>query len=130
MSKEQTASLRAMSALSDTPVNIREVIDDWVLITFDIPTTEEGNKVRSEFYKVARRVGALQHTESVYLMPLTTETEMLALELSRIGNVFIWTSTPAENEARGITDNYDDIVDSQIDDVFGRIQKTKKLYAD
>jgi hypothetical protein len=127
MENEKLLSIKLMSELSGVTVNIKEVVDDWVLLTYDLPNTEEGNKLRTEFLKKAARLGFVQHTESVYLAPLCPETELLAIELSEKGKLYIWTSSiKDEKMAKEITDKYDDRVSKLFDEIKGRIDKMKK----
>jgi len=96
-----TSTLEIMARMTDTPINIREVVDKFLMITYDLPHTEEGDRARREFLAVAHSIGAAKHTESVYLLPWTPEAEVLALELSRVkdGEVFIWTTQPTDQSS-------------------------------
>lgn len=111
--QRKTPTLKMAEALSNVELQVREVCDQWILITYDLPNTDEGQKARSKFLRRAESIGAVQHTESVYLMPWTPESEMYAVEVASIGRAFLWVSSiKDENRAKEITDDYDAKVES------------------
>lgn len=72
---------------------LKTIIDDFVLITYDMPAKEE--KARKAFLRDARAIGAIMHTQSCYLMPYTPGSFTLANELAaKGGNVIVWRSPP------------------------------------
>jgi len=106
--KADFSTLEVMGRMTDTKIVAKEICGKWILITYDLPNTEEGNKMRYKFYGEAQRIGATQQTESVYFMPWTPEAEMLALELSMAGKCIIWTADVRnEDHAKDLTDRYD-----------------------
>jgi hypothetical protein len=116
--------LEVMARMTDTEIEAREICDKWLLITYDIPHNEQGDKARSEFLMRARLIGATRHTDSVYLMPWTQHAEVLALQLARAGEVCVWTSqTTDEAKAAEITRNYDRGIQPQLDEISGRVDK-------
>ncbi len=134
------SSMEVMARLTGIKIEIKEVINEWLLLTYDMPHSEEGDKARREFLQSARAIGAAQQTESVYLIPWTPEAETLALDLSRQvqvmkrGKVIIWTSTPTDKaKAAEITETYDAGLEPLISDIeerLGRIEEhqAKKRY--
>jgi hypothetical protein len=99
---------QVLASLAGIELNIKDLVEDWILITYDIPKTIEGNKVRYEFLKKASQIGAVMHTKSVYFMPLTKEAQTEVVNLSKIGKVFIWNSNITdENLKRELTLFYD-----------------------
>ncbi|KKN14596.1 hypothetical protein LCGC14_0994570 [marine sediment metagenome] len=115
-----------MARLMDVSIETKEICDKWLLITYDIPHTEEGDRARREFLDNARLIGATKHTESVYLMPWTGEAEILALNLSgtKGGRVCLWTSQPTDTElAEDITKTYDASLRPQINEIGVRLDK-------
>jgi len=74
--EEQFASLKLMATLSGVEARVREHISDWILVTYDLPTTEEGNKARAKFLDDIRYIGGVMHSESCYLMPSSPESEL------------------------------------------------------
>ncbi len=123
---EELDSLEVMARLMDVDIETKEICDKWLLITYDIPHTKEGDKARREFLDNARLIGATKHTESVYLMPWTGEAEMLALNLSgtKGGKVCLWTSQPTDTLlAEDITKAYDASLRPQIDAIGVRVDK-------
>ncbi len=108
--RHSLATLEVIARMSDNKIETREFIDEWLLLTFDIPTTKEGNKARFEFYKQAYALGAIASTESVYLLPWTAEAEVLAMEKAKVSNskVIVWSraKTTKENSME-ITRKYD-----------------------
>jgi len=124
----KTPTLKMAEALSNVDVQMREVCDQWILITYDLPNTEEGQKARSKFLHRAERIGAVQHTESVYLMPWTPESELCAVEVASIGRAFLWVSSiKDENRAKELTEDYDAKVEAGlIKEVRERIAKMQE----
>lgn len=125
--EEKLASLKLMSALSGVEVKVKEVIDDWILLTYDLPTTEEGNKMRAEFLRKASQIGAAQHTESVYLLPWCPESELLAVQLAEKGKLFVWiANVKDESKAKELTEKYDGDVATDFLEIRERLAKMKK----
>ncbi len=123
---EDLDSLEVLARLMDVEIETKEICDKWLLITYDLPHTEEGDRARRVFLDNARLIGATKHTESVYLMPWTGEAEVLALNLSgtKGGRVCLWTSQPTDtNLAVDITKAYDASLRPQIDAIGVRIDK-------
>ena len=120
----ELTSLEVMARLTDTKIDVREICDKWLLLTYDLPNTEAGNKARAGFLAQAKSYGATKHTESVYLMPHTKQAEMLALELAKIGDVEIWHST-IEDPARAeeVTKSYDEGLQPLLDEISERLDK-------
>jgi len=116
--------LEVLARLADTEIEARELVDKWLLITYDIPKSEAGDRARREFLNQARMIGATRHTDSVYLMPWTKHAEVLALQLARAGEVCVWTSqTTDEVKAAEITKNYDKGLQPQLDEISERVDK-------
>jgi hypothetical protein len=127
--KEEEPLQRAtfLSKLSNTPFNPRELVDDWILITYDIPATEEGNLARQKFLKLAPKLGAVMHTKSVYLMPRTNECELATVELSKIGKVYVWYSKAKDDkDKRELNNLYDARISEMLDELKVRLEKTQK----
>jgi len=105
---EKSATLRATESFAGVEVNMREIVDSWILITYDLPNTDEGQKMRAQFLKKAERLGAVIHTESVYLLPNCPESELLAVNLASVGKMYLWVSQIKDpNRAQELTDDYD-----------------------
>ena len=118
------SSIEVLARMTDTKIEAREICDRWLLITYDIPNTEAGNKARRDFLSEARLIGASRYTDSVYLMPWTKHAEILALGLARAGEVCVWTSQTTDNvKAAEITKNYDKGLEPQLDEISERIDK-------
>jgi hypothetical protein len=109
----------------------RELVDEWILVTYDLPATEEGNKARQDFLRLAPRIGAIMHTKSVYLMPNTNECQTATVDLAKIGNVFIWTSKPNDEASKKeVTDLYDAKIKAEIKKLEDRTKQIRKNMAD
>jgi hypothetical protein len=109
----------------------RELVDEWILVTYDLPATDEGNKARQDFLRLAPRIGAIMHTKSVYLMPNTNECQTATVDLAKIGNVFIWTSKPnSEASKKEVTDLYDAKIKAEIKKLEDRTKQIRKNMAD
>ena len=122
MSKE---SLEVLARMTDTPIEVRDFVSKWLLLTYDLPHNEKGDKARRDFLLQARAIGATRHTDSVYVMPWTTTAESLALKLARAGGeVIVWTSsTTDESKAKEITKAYDRSIEPILDEISERIDR-------
>lgn len=124
--EEQIAGLELMARLTDSPLTIKTFIDSWILLTFDLPHNEEGDRARREFLANAKRLGAVMHTESVYYMPFTQAASLTALEMAKVkgGEVHVWYSqTPDEQKAIELTKDYDERLVPEITKLDERGQK-------
>ena len=129
--KVDFSSIEVMARLTDTEIEARELVDKWLLITYDIPHTEAGDKTRRQFLLDARMIGATRHTDSVYLLPWTKHAEVLALRLARIGEVCVWSSSVTdEAKAEEITAGYDKQIEPWLDEISGRIDRILKHLQD
>lgn len=68
----------------------KELLTDWILLTYDIPAKEK--KLRRQFLKEAHAIGAEAHTESVYLIPYSEKAMALANELESAGHAVVWSA--------------------------------------
>jgi hypothetical protein len=126
--ENKTAELEITARLADVEIHTKEICDKWLLFTFDLPSTPEGNKARAKFLKDARRLGACQHTESVYLIPFTAAAEMAALELAKAGKLFVWTSESTDRtQAQTVTRNYDQELSGMLKKLGGRVDRMVEL---
>lgn len=126
---KDTSVMEVMARLTDTKINLKEVVDKFLLITYDLPHTDEGDKARREFLAKAKAIGAAQHTESVYLLPWTPEAELLALGISKVkqGEVLIWTSQPTDSSlAKDITNRYDEGLKPIMDEISERLDRMEE----
>lgn len=128
----QLRTAETLARLQGIKINEREIVDNWILITYDLPGTEEGNKARGKFLKEAPKFGAVMHSRSVYLMPLTDEAQIAAVNLSKVkaGTVFVWTSKVDPDQAQTLTKFYDIKLKMQIEIIQNRIKKMEKLELD
>jgi len=117
-------NIEVLARMTDTTIECRDICDKWLLLTYDLPLSEAGNKARRHFLSQAKMLGATKHTDSVYLMPWTAEAELMALELARVGDVTVWNSETTESSlAKYITKSYDKRLDSFINEVSDRIDR-------
>ena len=90
-----------------TQAEIKEIEQNWVLLTYDIPRKDQ--KVRDSFIKEAKAIGAVMHTESCYLLPYSDKAFELANKVAAIGNAVVWKSRQEDKEkAEEITTKYGD----------------------
>ena len=122
----------SFAKLQGVEIKSRELVEEWILITYDIPVTEEGNEARLKFLKQAPRIGAMMHSRSVYLMPNTQQAQLASVELSKINGaeVYLWTAKVEGEQAVQITDFYDTKIQEQIDTINRRIVQEDALIAD
>lgn len=118
-------TLEVLARMTDSKVKVREVVDKWLLLTYDLPKSEEGNAARQQFLLAAAAIGAKQHTESVYLMPWSPEAERVALALARIkgGEVIVWTQAEPLNHKEDITKGYDAALKPLLKEISERLDR-------
>jgi len=120
-------SIEVMARMSGINLQAREIVPEWLLITYDIPKNEQGDKARRKFLAMARIIGAIQHTSSVYLMPWTQAAENLAFEVAAVGKACVWTSKPtADEQAKELTEKYDASLEKLLDEISKRLDKIQK----
>lgn len=103
-----------------TQAEIKEIIQDYVLICYDIPATAK--KQRHDFLKGAHAIGAIGYTESVYLLPDSEKSFELANELATIGNAVVWRATQENLKvAIEITTNYEQHIHARCQHIEMRI---------
>lgn len=121
---EQLTSLKALSQIFEIPITVKGFENSWILLTYDLPNTKEGVKTRYEFLNKARWLGAVQHTESVYLLPWTDRANAAALELAKSGKVYLWyTKVGDEQQAVSLARDYDDGLSARIEELAKRVDK-------
>lgn len=115
--------------LQGVEIHTRELVDEWILITYDIPVTEAGKIARAKFLDMAPRIGAMMHSRSVYLMPNTQQAQLVAVELSKTvgGQVYLWTSKMEGDKAIEITRFYDNRLNEEITNIEDRMEKEALL---
>jgi hypothetical protein len=121
---------QTFARLQDVKINTRELVDEWILITYDIPVSEEGNKARFQFLKLAPRIGAVMHSRSVYLMPNTHQAQLAGVELSKVvgGEVYMWSSKVVGGMTNeDVTKFYDRKINEQIDHIEERMTQENTL---
>lgn len=122
-------SIRVMSRMADIPIEATEIVGQWLLLTYDIPKSEAGDKARREFLNKAYSIGATQHTASVYYMPWTPEAENLAFEVAKVGRACVWTSKATDDDQAVIlTKNYDTGLEKLLDKIAERIDKVQNQW--
>jgi hypothetical protein len=82
--QEMADTLKATAVLIDSPLQVDELMDEYILITYDVPVTEEGNEARTEFLQRTRQIGAVQLSASVYYMPWVDGANEAALLLAEV----------------------------------------------
>lgn len=121
---DETTSIKVMAKLADIPIEIREVCDSWLLLTYDIPHNKEGDRVRHKFLIKARYLGATQHTASCYFMPWSLEAEGAALDIASIGSACVWSRAQvSQDQAKAITKKYDKGLEDVLDEIGGRLDR-------
>ena len=91
--------------MPDAPV--KEIIDEYVLLTYDIPAKE--GKLRKTFLKQAAAIGAICYTQSCYLLPYSEVSFGLANELAQYGKAVVWISKQKDKDkAADITNKYEE----------------------
>jgi hypothetical protein len=121
---------KAIAKLQGVEIQTRELVDEWLLITYDIPVSEEGNKARFKFLKLAPTIGAVMHSRSVYLMPNTQQAQLAGVELSKTvgGEVYMWCSKVVGGMSNeDVTRFYDRKINEQIDHIVERMEAENLL---
>ena len=126
-SSDPRKDLEASAKLFEIPVDVKDIPAKWVLITYDCPKSEAGDKARGEFLASAKRIGAIMHTESVYLAPWTDRFNSAALDLSAIpeAKVYIWTAETDAETMRELARHYDMMVGKWMDEIDERLESIR-----
>lgn len=107
--QEQLSFLEVLATMTGVQIKTRGLASDWLLLTYDLPTSEEGNQARRDFLTRAPALGAVQHTESVYILPWSQATASAVLSLAEAGDVFVWYAKPGtEAQAESLSRQYDE----------------------
>lgn len=127
VAKEKKPSLAQMLAkFEGIKFEPKELVDNWLLLTYDLPANEEGGKARYAFMKKAPKIGAVMHTRSVYLIPWSEKAELAALEVTKHGTAFLWTSAVTdEDKKKEVTEFYDKSINEKLDEAEDRINRIK-----
>lgn len=130
--EEKLAALDFMGQVADIDIQVREFHSDWVLLTYDLPNTKEGTDARYKFLRMARYAGAIQHTESVYMIPWSNAVNGIIAELSSIGGgqIFVFHTKVDEVQAVDLTNRYDDKLEETIESIMPRIPRINEHIAD
>jgi hypothetical protein len=123
-------TLETVARMTDSKIQIKQVVDKFILLTYDLPATEAGDKARFEFFKQAQEIGAQMFTESCYLLPCSKEAEKLALLMAKTegGEVIVWTQAEPLNYKEEITRRYDAALKKNIVEISGRLDKMDIYY--
>lgn len=112
-------------------LEIKDVIENFALITYDIPSTPEGNKARTELCERAKWCGAVQFTESVYIVPWGNIIDLEVLKAADIGKVYVWNSVPKDADlAKQITIDYDNKIRKVFKECEDRLESMAKHVED
>jgi len=103
-----------------TKAEVKEIIQDYILISYDIPA--KAKALRKSFLKAAHAIGAEMYTASVYLIPYSAEALEWANELESAGHAVVWKAhQPDEKKALEITTKYADAIKARCDYIEQRI---------
>jgi hypothetical protein len=119
MSKE---TMETLVRMTDSKLKVRDVVDKFILICYDLPNTEEGAAARQKFLIQAASIGAVQQTESVYFLPDSTEAEGLARGLAKTagGEVIVWYHAEPSNKEE-MTKMYDKKLEPLMKEIVQRL---------
>lgn len=127
MVQERKATVaRMLAKLEGIQFEPKDLVEDWILLTYDIPAGQEGNKARYEFIKNTNRIGAVMHTRSVYLMPWSEAAELEAFKVTRAGQAYLWQTHAKGEQGKELTEFYDKEINDRLDDIRNRIKRINK----
>jgi hypothetical protein len=107
-----------------SPAEIKQIIDSYVLLTFDIPACQ--GKLRKTVLKELAKIGAIAYTQSVYLLPLSEKSFELANDISAGGSAFVWQSKMVNiDKAQAITIKYDEHIHDRVAYIQQRLVQIK-----
>ena len=122
--EKNLSALEFLGMLSDITVEAKVIQEDWALLTYDLPNTAEGTAVRHQFLKKARWLGAVQHTQSCYLLPWTKATNSIILQLAEAGDIFVFYSNGvADMNIIELSNSYDTKVMDAVADLEERMDR-------
>jgi CRISPR/Cas system-associated protein endoribonuclease Cas2 len=92
---------------AEVKAEVKEILDEYVLLVFDIPANQA--KLRKEVLKFLAAAGAVMHTASCYLMPYSELSFAIANEIALKGDVVVWVSKQKDQKkAKALTIQYDE----------------------
>jgi len=87
----------------------KEILQDWILITYDIPRGRLGHALRHWLVRKLRGLGAMMFTESVYYLPHSQKAYEAITRLEGRAKFYVWRARLTEPEdAREVTKRYRD----------------------
>jgi len=85
----------------------KEILEDWILITYDIPRGKEGHALRHWLIRKLRELGAMMFTESVYYLPYSPKAYEAITRLEGRAKCYVWRAKLTEYEdAKEVTKRY------------------------
>jgi len=87
----------------------KEILQDWILVTYDIPRGREGHALRHWLIRKIREMGGMMFTESVYYLPHSEKAYDAIARLRGRAKCYVWrTSLKEREDAKELTRRYRD----------------------
>jgi len=87
----------------------KEILHNWVLITYDIPRGKLGHALRHWLIRKLRELGAMPYTESVWYLPYSQKAYEAIERLAGRAKFYVWRASLKEREdAKELTRKYRD----------------------
>jgi hypothetical protein len=89
--------------MTDSKIKVQDVVDKWLLLTYDLPHSEEGDKARALFLARAAAIGATRHTTRFIYSRGSSGGGSFSLEYfqGRRRSVIAWAKSRTFDEQRG-----------------------------
>ena len=106
-------------------VEVKEIVQDYILITYDIPAKDW--KTRANFIRKARSIGAMMYTASCWLLPYSESVFELANEVATIGDAIVWKSHQDDKQkAYKITTSYEQHLEARCQYIYQRLERAQE----
>lgn len=104
-----------------TKAEVKEIIQDYVLIVYDIP--QDAKKLRAKFLKEAKVMGAEKQTDSSYYLPYSKKAMELANQLESAGHAVVFgpAHQPNKEKALQMTTKYHQHLQARCDYISQRL---------
>jgi len=126
--ENQTVELETTAKLAGVELQTKAICDKWLLLCYDMPHSEAGDKARAEFLVEAKKIGACKNTESVYLIPYSAAAGEAILKLAVVGTVRVFTSQSLEPiQDIELTHNYDQEIKDRLKELSHRVDRSLEM---
>lgn len=100
---------------------VREIPRDWILITYDLSSKQ--SYLRQKVLALMRKIGAIQHTQSCYLVPATDDADTVISIIQSSGLAFAWVSSVRDEYKDSLYQRYREKVEALESELRSRVDE-------